>query len=277
MAIVVRLHVFSGRENPVWALSESEAESLGAINTKNAELEGKEAHGLGYRGFSIIETDENKNLGIQERYGADVLNAPNDATFFSHQPEIEDFLLHTGSHIVDEEILAHARDMLRNPQYESTHDKRSGCPVNKGQNAPVYNPGFWNNNLVRLRNNNCYNYANDQATNTFAQPGRGTGQQYNALNCPNVNAAAIRDGLVNVPNFQANTPGWYAALVIWPGRDYHWYRQDDNGCWSHKPGSTPAKNTDNSGNQITDPATADRGPYINFCTYMVTNFGVQIA
>ena len=27
-------------------------------------------------------------------------------------------------------------------------------------------------------------------------------------------------------------------LVIWPNRDYHWYRQDADGTWSHKPGST---------------------------------------
>ena len=40
---------------------------------------------------------------------------------------------------------------------------------------PSYNPGFWNNNSGRKRNNNCYNYTNNKATNTFAQPGRAAG------------------------------------------------------------------------------------------------------
>lgn len=37
--------------------------------------------------------------------------------------------------------------------------------------------------------------------------------------------------------------------------DYHWFRQDDDGSWSHKPGSTPVVNVCNGtiGKPITDP------------------------
>ena len=31
--------------------------------------------------------------------------------------------------------------------------------------------------------------------------------------------------------------GYAVLLVIGPKRDYHWYRQDADGTWSHKPGS----------------------------------------
>ena len=55
------------------------------------------------------------------------------------------------------------------------------------------------------------------------------------------------------------------ALVVAPGLDFHWYRLDDNGKWSHKPGNTKATNLDNLGNIIDDPRTADRGPYTQFC------------
>jgi hypothetical protein len=52
-------------------------------------------------------------------------------------------------------------------------------------------------------------------------------------------------------------------------RDFHWYRQDDNQMWSHKPGSTKATNLDASGNPILDPRTADRSSgnidYADFC------------
>ena len=35
-----------------------------------------------------------------------------------------------------------------------------------------------------------------------------------------------------------NLSGEYAVLlVVDPNNDYHWYRQDSDGTWSHKPGS----------------------------------------
>ncbi len=152
------------------------------------------------------------------------------------------------------------------------------CPPCHAHDAPAYNPAFWNHPPVQ-GTNNCYNYANNQATNTFAQPGRATGHMYTSLSCAGVRPAAQSDGLVPCPNFTAplaGGQGWYVALVIWPNQDYHWYRQDNTGCWSHKPGGTPARNTDNAGNQITDPRTCNRGPYTVFCTFMVTKRTVHI-
>jgi hypothetical protein len=99
------------------------------------------------------------------------------------------------------------------------------------------------------------------------------------LTCKSVEPAAVSDGLHPSANFTGTLGpghGWYVALVIWPGVDYHWYRQDKVGCWSHKPGSTPARNTDDSGHAITDPKTCNRGPYTDFCTYMITTRKVHI-
>jgi len=47
------------------------------------------------------------------------------------------------------------------------------------------------------------------------------------------------------------------ALVIDPGVDYHWYREERGGFWGHKPGGTAARNFDNSGNLVANqrPAT----------------------
>jgi hypothetical protein len=62
-----------------------------------------------------------------------------------------------------------------------------------------------------------------------------------------------------------------------PGYDYHWYRLDKDGMWSHKPGGTPARNTDNANNVIADPRVADRGPYVEFCGFFtVCRCGVKI-
>ena len=49
-------------------------------------------------------------------------------------------------------------------------------------------------------------------------------------------------------------PGFYKIfLALDVGEDYHWWRQDNNKYWSHKPGSTNVINLDASGNKIIEP------------------------
>jgi hypothetical protein len=65
-------------------------------------------------------------------------------------------------------------------------------------------------------------------------------------------------------------PRYLVALVVAPGpgfNDFHWFRKQSGGFWGHKPGGTAARNVDNSGVLITDPQTANRGPYTQFCGY----------
>jgi len=106
----------------------------------------------------------------------------------------------------------------------------------------------------------------------MAQPGRGSGLIYTSFDCANVGVASTRDGLVRAAK-PTTTPrvGFYVALVIWPGNDYHWYRLDDNAYWSHKRGTYSAKNVDESGNPIADPETCDRADYTVFCDYYLTD------
>ena len=61
-------------------------------------------------------------------------------------------------------------------------------------------------------------------------------------------------------------------------RDYHWYRLDDNGFWSHKPGRTHATDRDGEGNRIRDPRMAVNGfiPYKFVCFMTVNRFSVNI-
>ncbi len=54
----------------------------------------------------------------------------------------------------------------------------------------------------------------------------------------------------------ANT--YKVALVIDEGVDFHWYRQNADGTWSHKMASTAVINYDASGNAIYDPEVANR-------------------
>lgn len=144
--------------------------------------------------------------------------------------------------------------------------------LNPGQ--PAFTPSYWNVGGDRQYNNNCYNYANNKATNTFAQPGRASIGTAGSMTCAAVRAAAIGDGLEPISDY----PSWPldfkkgVALVtgyVGPYPDYHWYRLDSNGTWSHKPGGGTARNTDESGNTITDPRTANRGGYTNFCGFFL--------
>ena len=61
---------------------------------------------------------------------------------------------------------------------------------------------------------------------------------------------------------------WVVALAYaTDGSDYHWWRRNDDGTWSHKPGDAPIINWDESGNPITDPKNCDRGIYDGFLGY----------
>jgi hypothetical protein len=147
-----------------------------------------------------------------------------------------------------------------------------------GRQRPMYEPDRWNDPYMAGYDygyqweNNCYNYACDIATDTFAQPGRAaTGVHNTIMFCPEVSAGAIADGLRPRP---AATPArgcsHTVALVVdadYHYGDYHWYRLDANGMWSHKIGSTEATNLDNSLQPIVNPETADRGRYTEFCGY----------
>jgi len=85
-----------------------------------------------------------------------------------------------------------------------------------------------------------------------------------------MNASAIRDGLTWVGTDLPEEPkkGHYVALFIWPNTNFHWIRMDEGGMWSHKPGSTPVRNTDNSGEKISDPRKSDFSPWTQFCGFL---------
>jgi hypothetical protein len=142
---------------------------------------------------------------------------------------------------------------------------------------PEYDPNTWNDNDYIRENNNCYNYGCDIQTNTYAQPGRAHGITISSgdlENCTAVHSGAVADGLQPV-NYDEGCGceecQHQVALFISPGRDYHWYRKDRDGKWSHKMAWTPATNLDNSGNIIADPRTANRGSYSIFCGCFCVN------
>lgn len=265
----IELDVFSGRPNPRWNLSSKEQNELLDRVIANKSLispvsmvESK----LGYRGFIVIapETDIERlqKLGIPPvfRVGA---NQNVDASW----------LLNT-THELQTNVYDYVRDELQTPASdgglsEPQEPTISGTlPIDNGAGmscASNYltsstNFDFWNADPSHRANNNCYNYASNRRTNTFAQPGRQVGQQYSAFSCSNVGTAVLADGWSN-SCVASNNLSIY--LVIWPNTDFHFYRLCTNGRWCHKPGTTNATNLDNAGNFITDPQTCAKGNYGN--------------
>lgn len=278
MAVHVTLEIFSGRPNPTWVLSDSQIKDLTRFRETQPKAFRRAAApaALGYRGFTLREIGGDTGKPTIASRGRPLLGG------HVAEAEVAEFLLRTAPvPILPDDIRKHVQDRI--PDWRKLIDlgkilKPLACPICKAADAPAYNPSFWNTPGVQPYNN-CYNYANNQATNTFAQPGRAHGISLSSLQCGPVSTAAQADGLQSVPNFSATRgpgQGWYVALVIWPNTDYHWYRQDKVGCWSHKPGQTAARNTDNSGNTIQDPQTCNRGPYTQFCGYMATGSWVRI-
>ncbi|MDZ4719869.1 MAG: hypothetical protein SH847_15575 [Roseiflexaceae bacterium] len=297
----VTADVFSGRSNPAWIITdEREAQAtLRAISrdsnatTDTAQAEG----GLGFRGLLVESlTDDltydadqstqfyvpvgssassSQSNEIAERLIGQITQATAD-TQVAHDAlpldaALQQFLL--------DQLISSSRtsgpDSNIAPEATEAAGTEDDAAVTCYIEYAAYNPNFWNNNATILSRNNCYNYASNKRTDTFAQPGRGSGHIYTAITCPAVTAAALSDGLhhryVCFPTTQA--PRYLVALVVAPGPgfiDFHWYRKNTEGFWSHKPGGTKVRNVDNSNVLILNPETCNRGPYTRFCGYFYT-------
>ena len=267
--------MYSGKQNPSWELTSEQAKNLKSIlgekKEPTLEMSAISAGLLGYTGFVI----ESYDLSLPTRAfcfdGVIDLIDQKNLNFIDKDSILERFLLETGSSTLSSHEFDYvSSEISKNVTGGATSKNKSLRKSFELKAVPPFNPGKWNIPSVQPYNN-CYNYANDKITNTFAQPGRGSGSTITNVLCPTVTQAALRDGQISVPA-AVSTPkeGYFIALVSANHptfQDYHWYRLDSNGMWSHKPGGTVARNTDNSGELISDPKIADRGPYADFCGY----------
>jgi hypothetical protein len=287
MPVRITIDAFSGRPNPTVLLGGDDAADMLARVTPAKRVRDAVAVPeaiLGYRGIHFQLVDE-KVRGLPQEFrladglltGPKLSHAPTD-------PTVEDFIVDPKGPFQRTQIQAELLEGIREQLHrvvatdwkkwyrEIRWPVRPTCPC-----APLYEPDWWND-PSRQPHNNCYNYGTNYRTDTFAQPGRAAGAQYASIACNHVTPAAVLDGLIDNPTANNKCPkeGHLVALVSAPPpgfTDYHWYRKGRNGRWSHKPGGGQATNKDNSGAIITDPRTADRGDYTDFCTFMTVMHG----
>jgi hypothetical protein len=146
-----------------------------------------------------------------------------------------------------------------------------------------YQPYLWNDGGLIQGSTNCYAYALNMREGFppghKLQPGELSGNPLSSLadvTVPKIIELTIADarmeGYPFYPVSRNTTCGvgtYKVALVVDPNRDYHWYRQNPDGSWSHKRGHTAVTNVDASGRLIWDPEAANR----NYGSYNYSAFG----
>jgi hypothetical protein len=160
---------------------------------------------------------------------------------------------------------------------------------------PAYQPERYNGDKLVQKTHNCWSYASNvldpnQLTQCdgkgtscqllYHQPG-GTKGRSDELRYADARSCRTVTDLMrsDVPDLQPTTftakcPRGTSkiALVVHPEEDYHFYRQDSDGWWSHKDGANQVKRYDADGKPIWNPETAARdyrpnGSFLNYTDF----------
>jgi hypothetical protein len=152
---------------------------------------------------------------------------------------------------------------------------------------PKFSHDKWNikNNIKSTHN--CYAYVLNKISARLKgkpQPGYFSGHsslRYVDYNCQTFLKRLKKDNPLlykstfNKPCKKGYHKGFLALDTKQSNTDYHFYRQDKSGTWSHKPGQTDATTIDASNNIITIPHNADRNykhyKYNTPCFYFCVN------
>jgi hypothetical protein len=187
----------------------------------------------------------------------------------------------------------------KNSLFCKNHQNCSPAPTNGFE--PKYIPDVLNKSFAYKETNNCLSYAirgnninkelvsqcksEQDCSVNFEQPGAASGQRgamrkENLRTCPVVKKLVRSDlGSDFKPStFYTKCQKGYSkvALVVDKGTDYHWYRQNPDGSWSHKDGSNPVKDFDAKKRKIFNPKQASRNygedlNYEDFCGFFCVN------
>ena len=129
---------------------------------------------------------------------------------------------------------------------------------------PEYDPEKWES---YADGNNCYAYAFDNHKERPGKP-QPNNQAPHVFNCKSLHKWIKRDlidkygkdhsyKMVKLSKNTACPTGTHKIYLVHSGDDYHFYRLDSDGIWSHKPGANEVTRLDGSNQIIDDPSTAD--------------------
>lgn len=182
----------------------------------------------------------------------------------------------------------------KNYMYTMSEDNERDNASNDDTPVDSVNSSY-NDNLFVRESHNCYTYflnlkskkAVELCKGDFkhhnmcrrAQPGYLSGfpvLKKGDYTCPVIEKRTLADNpnIYKLKSIKDKCdPRFYkGAMVVAPGRDYHYYRFNDDGFWSHKPGYKPSTRYDSDHNLVLDPKLAGRDyggtlNYKDFCGY----------
>lgn len=139
----------------------------------------------------------------------------------------------------------------------------------KSGSEPKYDETKWNSKNIK-NTHNCYAYA----TNTINTKFHSKPQPGYAARMPSVPDAEyscmaflkrLKKDLPSMYLVDFNSPcikGFHKSFMAIDTKvedpDYHFWRMDDDGLWSHKPGASKIRKTDASDKKITNPLKSNR-------------------
>merc|ERR1712166_88104 len=169
---------------------------------------------------------------------------------------------------------------------------------------PKWEPKKWNNDFFLTKSHNCYMYSLNKINNRlvrrcreyhngkktlkkkeksykkkweflWARPGKAAGYAFTKpFNCEDMVNGVLLDSpsikYTKERNSNFKCPKNYYRVALFKndkGREFHFYRQDSNGIWSHKNGWRKVTNLDCKKQLIKDPLKAKRGIYNVFCGF----------
>lgn len=163
---------------------------------------------------------------------------------------------------------------LNNKEYENNGTEFS--PTSGAE--PSFEPEKWNNRENIKYNHNCYAYLLDKRAKRIGKPQPGYFSGFTSIQDDDYNCFEFYKRLKkDIPSLYLSSfdekckKGFYKGFIALDTKledsDYHFYRQDKSGYWSHKPGRQDAVDYDANMKKIKNPVKANRKyRYFNYNT-----------
>ena len=126
---------------------------------------------------------------------------------------------------------------------------------------------------------NCYAYALNEPRTGWARPGNLSSMgsilfPLVPISTSKIRKCLLKDGLLEITEKEALSGKFHAvALRIYPQTDFHFYRRDSSGLWSHKMGQTAVRRLDDDNRLIKNPRLATSWRYSEFGGYFAVPKG----